>query len=223
MAHILIVDSDPGVHAQVRQALSRDSHHVMTASAAAQALQVIERIMPDVLIVDAAPGDNLALCRRLRDMSATARLPILCLTAELSAAAALDAGSDDYLHKPFVGTELAARVRALNRRARRQFIIPSLTFDPDSCTIWLNERRIQLTLIEYQLLSVLSQEPGNYMSATDLLHRVWSYPPNVGDTALVRNHIRHLRTKLEIDPARPQILLSQHKRGYALALNRAAT
>ena len=218
MVRILIVDSDPGVHAQVKQALIRDSHHVMAATVASQAWQVIERTMPDVLIVDAAPGDNLALCRDLRGLPATSRLPILCLTAEMSASAALDAGSDDYMRKPFAGSELAARVRALNRRARLQFISPVITFDSHSHSVWLNERQVRLTMIEYQLLSALGQQPGIYVSAVDLLHRVWSYPPDVGDTALVRNHIRHLRTKLEIDPARPQILLSKHKRGYALAL-----
>jgi DNA-binding response OmpR family regulator len=217
MAHILIVDSDLGVHAQVKQALSRDGHQVMAATAAHPALQAIERAMPDLLIVDVALGDNLALCRRLRNAPATARLPILCLTAELSAAAALDAGSDDYLRKPFAALELAARVRALDRRARRGPFIPVVALDPDTHSALVSDRRIQLTLTEYQLLSALGQEPGIYLNATELLHRVWGYPIGVGDTALVRNHIRHLRCKIEINPARPQILLSKHKRGYTLA------
>jgi two-component system response regulator RpaA len=223
MAHILVVDADPGIHAQVKQALRRDRHHVIATSAASQAWQAIEHTPPDLLIMDPAPADNLALCRHLRDLPATSRLPILCLTADLSAAAALDAGSDDYLRKPFVGTELAARVRALNRRARRQLLAPSLTLEPDTYSVVLNERRIQLTITEYQLLSVLSQVPGIYLSAPELLRRVWGYPPNVGDPALVRNHVRHLRTKLETDPARPQYLLSQHKRGYALAVKSDGT
>jgi len=219
MAHILIVDSDPGIHIQVKQALSRDRHQVMAATEAPQAWQVIERTQPDLLIVDPASDDNLALCRRLRNVPATAHLPILCVTAELSAAAALDAGSDDYLRKPFAAVELAARVRALNRRTRRRSAVPVLTFNPDTYSVVLNERRIQLTIIEYQLLSALHQARGTYVTATELLRRVWGYPPEVGDTALVRNHVRHLRAKLEIDPARPQLLLTQHKRGYSLDVN----
>ncbi|MHB8627372.1 MAG: response regulator transcription factor [Aggregatilineales bacterium] len=219
MAHILIVDSDLGIHAQVKQALSRDGHQVMAATAAHRALQAIEVAIPDLLIVDAAPGDNLALCRRLRNAPATARLPILCLTAELSAAAALDAGSDDYLRKPFAALELAARVRALDRRARRRPPARALTLDPATHAALVNERRIQLTVTEYELLAALEKAPGIYVSAAELLHRVWGYPVGVGDAALVRNHIRHLRCKLETDPAHPEMLLSQYKRGYALAIN----
>ena len=216
MAHILIVDSDPGVHAQIKQALSRDGHQIMALTAAHGALQAIERTLPDLLIVDVALDDNLALCRQLRNVPATAQLPILCLTAELSAAAALDAGSDDYVRKPFAALELAARVRALERRALRKPSRPTLAFVPETRTVLVNARRIKLTDTEYELLAALGQKPGVCFTAGELLHQVWGYPVGIGDEALVRNHIRNLRCKIESDPAHPQLLLSKSKRGYAL-------
>jgi len=223
MANILVIDTDLGVCAQIEQALSQDGHRLINVSTALQATQLIQTYTPDVIILDAAQDDMLALCSRLRSVPDTARLPILCLSAGLSPAEALNTGSDDFIRKPFTSMELAARVRALSRWAQRQrqqpatITLNTLRFEPTRFTVHLGNKAINLTHTEYKLLELLAQQPGVYISIGDLLQRVWRYPDDPAGSALVRNHICNLRGKIERDPQRPSLVLSQHGRGYGLS------
>jgi two-component system response regulator MtrA len=222
MANILVVDADSGICAQIEQALSQDGHQLTIVSTAQQATHIIDRHTPDIVILDAAQNEMLALCLWLRGSSATARLPILCLSAGLSPAEALNIGSDDFIHKPFTAMELAARVRALNRWAQRQREQPAiprntLRFEPTCHTVYLGDKAVSLTHTEYKLLELMAQQPGVYISIGDLLQRVWKYPEDQAGSALVRNHICNLRSKIERDPQRPSLVLSQHGRGYGLS------
>ncbi len=224
MINIVVIDADPSIYAQVQTALSREEYHLTSARSSIAGLQAIQRVQPDLVILDSAlpQSDGLILCRQLRAESATSRIAILFLTSGKSAyevASALDAGGDDHLCKPFVARELAARVRALLRRStgRRPNRL-TLTLEPDSQTVSMAGRRIVLTPTEYDLLNTLSKHRGQHMTAGALLQEVWKYPPGTGDTALVRNHVHNLRVKLEEDPDRPQIVISHHGRGYTLAV-----
>ena len=222
MANILVVDADTGVCAQIEQALSQDEHQLTNVPSAKYALRVIGTQMPEMIILDAAQEDISALCMRLRGASATVRLPILCLSAGLSPSAALNIGCDDFVRKPFVPPELAARVRALTRWAQRHghkraVGFNTIRFEPNRHTVQLGDKTINLTQTEYKLLDMLAQQPGVYYSIGDLLQRVWKYPNDPAGSALVRNHICNLRGKIERDPQRPILVLSQHGRGYGLS------
>ena len=222
MANILVVDADTGVCAQIEQALSQDGHQLTNVPSAKYALRVIGTQTPDLVILDAAQEDIAALCTRLRGAKATARLPILCVSSSLSPAEALNIGSDDFVRKPFIAIELAARVRALSRWSQRQskhrmMAMNTLRFEPNRHTVYLGDKTINLTQTEYKLLEMLAQQPGVYFSIGELLNRVWKYPNDPAGSALVRNHICNLRSKIERDPQRPSLVLSQHGRGYGLS------
>jgi DNA-binding response OmpR family regulator len=117
-----------------------------------------------------------------------------------------------------VGRELLARVRALMRwnPAHEAANLPQLRLDLNQKTVFIQQRRIRLTPVEFDLLKFLCDNRPQFFTAVDLLRMLWKYPPQTGDTALVRNHIRNLRCKLESDPERPHVLISQYGRGYSI-------
>ncbi len=160
------------------------------------------------------------LSKQVRAVPGLATVPILCVVNASSAqdvAQVLDSGGDDCLRKPFVVRELAARVRALLRRKARP--AAPLVLDPLNKAVQVHGRSVDLTPTEFDLLDALCQAQGEHLSASDLLEQVWNYPPGVGDPALVRNHVRNLRRKLERDPNRPRIVTSAHGRGYTVAID----
>ena len=219
MATILIINSDPTVQDIIHHALA-DSyrlvavHNVYSAS--------VQTESPDLIMIDATrqdydPGIT---CRQVRSMPFMKRTPIMVLVSYKTApeiAQLLDAGADLCLRKPIVARELAARVRALLRRTRRMPERALLTLHPEQRTVEFGDRYIELTPTEYGLLAALCAQPGEHLSTTALLQRVWNYPPGTGDPALVRNHVRNLRLKLENDPDRPRIVTCYQGRGYTIS------
>jgi DNA-binding response OmpR family regulator len=222
MYKILLVDNDAETLDMIEQLLKREGYVVAKATSGHDALRRVEAAPPDMLVVSMhLPGmDGLALCRRLRAAPLTSRTPILFLNeadSSYGVADALEAGGDDYLRKPFALRELAARVRAHLRRIHRQSDdLPRLRIVPDSLTVYVNERKVMLTQMEFDLLLFLCSAPNQLHSTQTLLSDVWQYPRGTGDTALVRNHVRNLRRKIEDDPERPAIIQSRHGRGYAV-------
>ncbi len=223
MHEILIVDDDEQLVNVVEVVLKREGYYITRAQTARDALEFLKVGRPDLVIIDMAlpDMDGAALCRTLRDHSHTAKIPILFLTslsATHSVVDAFESGGDDYIRKPFQPRELAARVRA---HLRRSMLLQSdggtlIRFVPDNHYVYINDREISLTPVEYELLKYLCERPFRLHTPEDLLTHVWHYPNGVGDSALVRNHIRNLRLKIELDPERPMILQSRHGRGYVL-------
>ncbi|MBL8165323.1 MAG: response regulator transcription factor [Anaerolineae bacterium] len=222
MYNILVVDNDIETVESVDKYLTREGYQVARAYNAREALMLSERDMPSLFLINTAiPGDGLALCRRLRANVRSANVPILFLTetrTSHSIADALEVGGDDIIRKPFALRELAARVRAHLRRVSgvNGDDMPMLRILPDRLTVVVNDRPVVLTQVEFELLSFLCSTPDQLHSTHDLLHSVWRYPAGTGDAALVRNHIRNLRRKVELDPERPSIIQSRHGRGYAV-------
>jgi len=172
-----------------------------------------------VIILDTSLSDMnaLELCAHLRTMPFVDDTPILFLSINPSAqyaAQALDRGGDDYLRKPFATQELNARVRALLRRSPGRHPVASLHLEPELWEVQVNGRPVALTPTEFALLDYLCRHPHQHHTARRLLETVWEYHPGGGDTALVRNHIRNLRRKIEDDPDHPTIIVSTHGRGY---------
>lgn len=224
MHKILVVDDDIQMLGLISQLLEREGYEVITASSTHQLLRLIEHNVPDLFLIDASLPviDGLALCRQLRKNPKVSSLPVVFITghdSRYTVADALEAGGDDYIRKPFAVRELTARLRAHLRRTAKAEIadeLPTIEIFADTRTVLVDKRLVDLTQVEFELLTYLCAAPSRMHSTQDLLIHVWQYPPNTGDTALVRNHIRNLRRKLEDSPERPAIIQSRHGRGYTI-------
>ena len=220
---ILTVDSDPESRASLGRALEYEGFDVIEAPDARSALRLARSHHPAMIILDTALADmnGLDLCGNLRKIPFVDHTPILCISVQRGAhfaAEVLDRGADDFLRKPFATRELRARVRALMRRAphRRANSAKAVHLDPNRYTVLIDSRCVELTPTEFSLLQFLCDHHAEHHTAQSLLERLWDYPPGGGDKALVRNHIRNLRRKIEDNPDRPILIVSQHGRGYVV-------
>lgn len=221
---VLAVGSDHDVCQTVSSALQNEGYDVIETQSAKYALDLVQQHRPSLIILDVTLPDmsGYELCTRLRAMPYTDRTPILFLSAQHGAqhvARALDCGGDDYLRKPFATREFNARIRALLRRAKFDEpagSAPELRLSPADNSVEVDGRHIVLTRTEFQLLHYLCENANEHHTASQLLESLWNYPPGRGDTALVRNHVRNLRRKIEHDPDRPSIIISSHGRGYTV-------
>jgi DNA-binding response OmpR family regulator len=224
MYNILVIDDDVQMLELVAQLLEREGYTTETATSERFVQKIIDYRTPDLFIIDVdlPDGDGLSLCRMLRRDPVTRDRPIIFIADPRStcdAAQALAAGGDDYIEKPFAVRELMARIRANLRRVAQpepESALPRLQFLNFGRTVLVDGREIELTHVEYDLLRHLCSAPTRLHSTHDLLVKVWQYPPDAGDAALVRNHIRNLRRKLELSPERPEIIQSRHGRGYTV-------
>lgn len=222
---ILVVDDDPRLLRFVRANLEALHYKVVTAEGAEDALELLAREAPDLILLDIMlPGmDGYELCRHIRTFS---MVPVLMLTAkaeEQDKVKGLELGADDYLTKPFGVPELLARVEALLRRAKLSNATQSSpTFTSGDLTIDLLRRRVtvrgqevHLTPTEYRLLSELAVNAGRVMLHVDLLTRVWGSEYR-DEVEYLRAYIRHLRRKIEKDASHPECIVSRHGTGYML-------
>lgn len=222
MYKILVIDTDFETVNMIEHFLRREGYKVLSAFNVRDALIHLEKNTPDLCIIDtAAVGfDGLALCRKIRSSNRMANLPVLLTgsNGQYSVTNALEAGGDDFVAKPFALRELAARVRAHLRRVSGNLndAMPMLRIMPETQTVFINDREVPLTQVEFELIAFLCRKPNQLHRTEDLLTGVWQYPRGAGDAALVRNHVRNLRRKIEEDPERPAIIQSRHGRGYAV-------
>jgi len=234
MARILLVDDEELVRSLVRRCLDDEGYEVWTVTDGMSALALARRHLPDLIILDInMPGiDGLEVCRRLRQDPNLRVTPILFLTergAVKDRVQGLNEGADDYLPKPFDLGELAARVRALLRRAEvaadegsegdgsASLTVGRLRLDLRSRQVTVGESSVTLTPTEFDLLHHLMAHPDEVFAAEELLEQVWGYYPGTGDTSLVRWHIRNLRAKIERDPAHPRFIKTASHHGYTVA------
>ncbi|MDI9638393.1 response regulator transcription factor [Anaerolineae bacterium CFX9] len=223
MYQIMIVDDDAQILDMVELVLKREGYQVLRAFSPRTALDLLVTNTPDLIVIDAVlpDMDGITLCRKIRAMAHTASTPIIFLTgygSTQSMVEALQSGGDDYIRKPFAPRELAARVKALLRRAvlYSEADAPVVRIVVNEYRTFVNDREIPLTRVEFDLFKFMCMTPNHLHSAETLLENVWKYPGGVGDAALVRNHIRNIRRKIEPDADRPTILQSRHGRGYTV-------
>jgi two-component system KDP operon response regulator KdpE len=223
-AHVLVVDDEPQILRGLKVILRSAGFQVAQAATKHEALDAVAVHPPDVMILDLVlpDGSGVEVCEEVRRWST---LPIIVLSAvgdEREKVRALDAGADDYVTKPFGTDELTARIRAvLRRRDSGDGSEPAVRVGP--VTIDLAARRVtrdgaevHLTPIEFDLVRVLAIHRGKLLTHARLLREVWG--PAYGDeTHYLRVHVAHIRRKLERDPARPEILLTDAGVGYRLA------
>jgi phosphate regulon transcriptional regulator PhoB len=216
---ILVVDDEPAIQELVRFTLEREGFTVALAADGWEGLNQARALKPDLVVLDLMlPGlDGMELCRALR---AEMDVPVLMLTArkeESDRVAGLELGADDYVTKPFSPRELAARVRAILRRARPPREQPdaaeTLQIDVDRRRVLLRGQPVELTYTEFELLRTLASAPGRVFSREELLTRVWG-TDFYGDSRTVDVHIRHLREKLGDESSQPQFIETVRGVGY---------
>jgi two-component system response regulator MprA len=219
MTTILVVDDDPKILSVVSRGLRFEGYDVREAADGPAALRIARADPLDLVVLDVMlPGmDGLEVCRRLRRGSS---LPILMLTARDAVpdrVAGLDSGADDYLIKPFDFDELLARVRALLRRAQPQdqetLVFADLRLDTGTREAYRDDRRIDLTTREYELLLLFMNHPRQVLTREQILDRVWGEA--VVDSNAIEVHIGRLRDKLE-SHGEARLIQTIRGAGYAL-------
>jgi two-component system KDP operon response regulator KdpE len=221
---ILVVDDEQEIRRAVTRALSARGFEVEAAEDGERALSIAERFGPDLIVLDLnMPGlDGMTVCRRIRSWS---QVPIIILSVredETDKVEALELGADDYLTKPFGTNELLARVRALLRRAStpdgtraQRFEWDGVVIDLEMHTVTRAGETVHLTKTEWALLEVLSHHPGRLLTQRWLLERVWGHDD---DPNVLRVFVSQLRKKIEPDPSKPQIIMTDPGIGYRWVL-----
>jgi DNA-binding response OmpR family regulator len=220
---ILLVDDEDSVQKLLAYPLERDGYRVLQARDGAEALDRFAAEDVDLVVLDLMlpKVDGLEVCKRLR---ATSEVPIIMLTArddELDKVVGLELGADDYITKPFSIREFRSRVRALLRRAsvarpfEHQSVISAhdLTVDLGRRVVDVAGKPVQLTYVEFELLRTLAGHPGRVYSRRMLLEALWG-AAEYREPRTIDVHVRHLREKLETDPAEPEYILTVRGVGY---------
>jgi two-component system KDP operon response regulator KdpE len=218
---VLVVDDEPQILRALQMKLRGAGYVVETAATAQDALTRAAMRPPEAVILDLVlpDGNGTDVCRELRTWSA---VPILVLSAvgeEREKIAALDAGADDYVTKPFSGDELLARLRAALRRTVSSgqpiLEVGELRIDLERRAVTMGGAPVSLTPIEYALLRLLARNEGKLLTHPAILREVWG-PAYGEESNYLHVYISQLRRKLEPDPARPRYLLTQPGVGYRL-------
>ncbi len=230
MQNILVVDDEEPVALSIELSLRRD-YQIRVANSATEALRIIRRATPDLIILDIImPGmDGIQFCNELRRDPNFKTIPILFLTAKgriEDKIVGLEAGADDYLTKPFDVRELQLRVKAILRRLAEtqatdetpeEWHIGELTLNCQNYQLSTGETTVLLTPVEFDLMYHLMSHPNQVFSGERLLRELWDYPSDTGSPDLVRMHIRNLRLKIEPNSRNPKYILTIPRHGYTIA------
>ena len=222
---VLVIEDEAPMLRFLRPALEAHGFRLADAATGAEGLKQAAMRSPDLVVLDLGlpDMDGLEVTKRLREWSA---VPIIVLSArgqERDKIAALDAGADDYVTKPFAVGELMARLRVALRHSAREghaaqepvIAIGPLSIDPERRRVLLEGAEVRLTPIEYKLLIALARFPGRVQTHSQLLTRVWG-PGYANQHHYLRVYMAQLRHKLERDPSRPELLLTEAGVGYRL-------
>ena len=220
MTFVLVVDDDPAMRRTLSINLRARDYDVETAGDGRSALQIVDERMPDVVLLDLGLPDldGIAVLTRLRSFT---QVPVIVVSARTESddkVEALDLGADDYITKPFSIEELLARVRATSRRAGREE--PDLVVEVAGLRLDVTDSRatrageeIHLTPTEWRIVEVLARRRGRLVRQAELLTAVWG-PAYDTQTNYLRVHMAGIRRKLEVDPSRPELFLTEPGMGY---------
>ncbi|MDO4928906.1 MAG: MtrAB system response regulator MtrA [Corynebacterium sp.] len=218
---ILVVDDDPAISELLSIVLETEGFSTTPVVDGADAIPTFHAENPDLILLDLMlPGMNgIDICREIRKESA---VPIIMLTAKtdtVDVVLGLESGADDYVQKPFKTKELIARIRARLRQTEAPddgiIRIADLVIDINGHTVTRDGADLGLTPIEFELLHTMAEKPGQVFSRKDLLNQVWGYA-HATDTRLVNVHVQRLRSKVEVDPENPQVVLTVRGVGYKI-------
>ena len=222
---VLVIEDEPQMLRFLRPALQGNGFRIEEAITGQDGIRAASMRTPDVVLLDLGLPDidGLEVTRRLREWT---QVPIVVISArgrEDDKVAALDAGADDYVTKPFGIRELLARLRVALRRASRigagetsRLMIGALDLDLEKRRVTIGGEDVHLTPIEYRLLAELARNAGKVLTHSHLLRQVWG-PGYAQQSHYLRVYMTQLRRKLEVEPARPKLLLTEPGVGYRLA------
>ena len=239
---ILIVDDEKMIINLLTHNLTKEGYNVLEAKDGLEAINIAQEKKPDLILLDIMLPkiDGLTVCKRIKNMM---NVPILMVTAkdeELDKIVGLELGADDYITKPFSVRELLARIKANLRKVellaelqkepqnkeseeednelKKTNIVKigPLTLDMDRFEVMVNNKAIDLTLREFDVLKFLAQDPGQVVTRETLIEKVWGYE-YYGDIRIVDVTVRRIREKIEKDTSNPRILMTKRGVGYYLA------
>jgi len=224
-AHLLVVDDEPNIVELLSATLRYEGFEVSVATTGNEAVQVAERVKPDLIVLDVMLPDldGFSVVRRLR--GAGREVPVLFLTARDARedkVAGLTVGGDDYVTKPFSLDEVIARIRAVLRRSQQgrsvvpsRLVVADLELDEESHEVHRNGKVVTLSPTEFTLLRYLMVNAGRVLSKPQILDHVWSYDFD-GNTNIVESYISYLRRK--VDFVEPHLIHTLRGVGYVLRL-----
>jgi len=222
---VLVVDDETSIRRYLRAALSAQGFAIYEATNGQEAVNAVIANRPDIIILDLGlpDFDGIEVTRRLREWSQTPIIILSVREAESDKIAALDAGADDYLTKPFSSGELMARMRVAMRRLASKSDEPvlqvdNLKIDLSRRLVTVDEKEISLTPTEYDILRLLLQNAGKVLTHRQLLRQVWGTAYE-SEMHLLRVNISNLRGKIESDPGRPKYIVTEPGVGYRLKVS----
>ncbi len=219
----LVVDDETQIRRFLRVSLEANGYRVQEAETGKSAINLAAQLRPDVIILDLGLPDitGLDVLENLREWSHVPVIILSVLNADKDKIAALDMGADDYLTKPFSMGELLARLRVAMRHAQPPSETPiftsgQLSVDFTRRVVTVNDEPVKLTPTEYALLRLLIQHRGKVLTHRQILREVWG-PEYIEETHYLRVYMAQLRQKVEADPSRPKLLLTEPGVGYRFA------
>lgn len=221
-ARILVVEDDPVLSSLLRAQLVGEGYEVVSAPDGIEGVRLCREFSPDLILLDVLlpHQDGWETCRRIRGFS---EAPIIMLTAmvrDVDKVRGLELGADDYVTKPFSQVELVARIRAALRRYRRTATVDQVTKVDDRLAVDRTRRQVlidgqplELSAIEFKLLSCFIDNVGRILTHQSLLTQVWGWE-YTEEVAYLKVYVHHLRKKIEQDPNRPKYILTERGLGY---------
>jgi two-component system alkaline phosphatase synthesis response regulator PhoP len=226
MPTILVVDDEPNIQELIKYNLQKENYEVISALDGLTGLTMAQTHLPDLIILDIMlPGrDGYEVCRTLKSDARTAPIPIIMLSAkdeEIDKILGLELGAYDYVTKPFSPRELVSRIKANLRRrehmnepvGEKEIHYKNLVIRPERYEAILNGKKLDLTPKEFEILVILSSNPGRVFTRDMLLEKIWGFN-ETKETRTVDVHIRHLRQKIERDPSNPEYIETLRGIGY---------
>lgn len=220
---ILVVDDEPHIVQLITFNLEKNGYKVISANNGVDGLKMAKSEFPQLVLLDLMLPelDGYDVCREIRRDNNIANMPVIMTTAkseELDKILGLELGADDYITKPFSVRELVARVKAVLRRTKIEYNdkiykFGDISIDFQKHEVIKNNKKLELTLKEFELLEVLIKNKGRVMTRDFLLDKIWGYE-YIGETRTVDVHIRHLRQKLEEDDKNPKYIETIRGIGY---------
>jgi len=227
LKRVLIIDDEASIRKALRIALESETYEVQEAETGGDGLKQLEAFRPDLVLLDVMLPDmsGFDVCREIRRSGS--RIPLIMLSAkteEIDIVVGLEIGADDYITKPFRTRELLARIAAHLRKVREEehagvqgrMAFRDLAIDLNERRVFREEREIELTHTEFDLLAYLAGNAGKVLSREKILNHVWGYEYPI-ETRVIDVHIRNLRRKIEPDASRPLFILAVPGVGYRFA------
>lgn len=221
MTRVLVVEDEESYRDALAYMLRKEGFDVVEAADGAEGLTAYDKGGADIVLLDlmmpGVPGTE--VCRQLRQRGPVPVIMVTARDSEIDKVVGLELGADDYVTKPFSQRELVARIRAVLRRGQDVELMPDVVeargvrMDIERHEVSVEGKPVRLALKEFELLEMLLRNAGRVMTRGQLIDRIWG-ADYVGDTKTLDVHVKRLRTKIESDPARPELLLTVRGLGY---------